>query len=136
MAQAQQPADRIRRVGVLIGAVENDPVWKPRVSAFVQALAGLGWADRRNMRIDLRWYADDADLTRARAQELVGLQPDIIPAAKQLPPERRDDVAFANRWAPHLRVIPTTGPSHGGDAPFVEGRCPVTTLRLPPAARR
>jgi putative ABC transport system substrate-binding protein len=76
-ARAQQ-RERTRRVGVLIGADENDPVWKPRVSAFTQALAGLGWMDSRNMRIDFRWYGDDADLIRARAQELVGLQPDII----------------------------------------------------------
>jgi putative tryptophan/tyrosine transport system substrate-binding protein len=76
-ARAQQ-RERTRRVGVLIGAYENDPVWKPRVSIFTQALAGLGWTDGRTTRIDLRWYGDDADLMRARAQELVGLQPDII----------------------------------------------------------
>jgi putative ABC transport system substrate-binding protein len=76
-ARAQQ-GERMRRIGVLIGADENDPVWKTRVAAFTQALAGLGWTDGRNMRIDLRWYGDDADLTRAHAQALVGLQPDII----------------------------------------------------------
>jgi putative ABC transport system substrate-binding protein len=26
-----------------------------RISAFTQALAGLGWTDGRNMRMDLRW---------------------------------------------------------------------------------
>ena len=77
MASAQQSV-RPQRIAVLIGADESDPVWKPRVSAFTQALTDLGWTDGRNMRIDLRWYGDDADLIRARAQELVGLQPDII----------------------------------------------------------
>jgi putative tryptophan/tyrosine transport system substrate-binding protein len=76
-ARAQQ-RERTRRVGVLIGAAENDPVWKPRLSAFTQALADLGWTDGRNVRIDLRWYADDIDLVRAQARELVGLQPDVI----------------------------------------------------------
>jgi putative ABC transport system substrate-binding protein len=48
------------------------------VSAFTQALAGLGWTDGRNVRMDLRWAGDDISRIRALAQELVGLQPDII----------------------------------------------------------
>jgi putative ABC transport system substrate-binding protein len=48
------------------------------VSAFTQALAGLGWTDGRNVRIDLRWWGDDTNRMRALAAELVGLQPDII----------------------------------------------------------
>jgi putative tryptophan/tyrosine transport system substrate-binding protein len=78
VAGRAQRGERTRRVGVLIGADKNDPVWKPRISAFTQALAGLGWTDGRNMRIDFRWYGDDPDLIRARTQELVGLQPDIL----------------------------------------------------------
>ena len=50
-ARAQQ-ADRVRRIGVLMPFDENDPLWKPGVSAFTQALAGLGWTDGRNVRID------------------------------------------------------------------------------------
>ena len=50
-----QPGDRVRRVGVLAGGDENDPVYKPYVSALTQALAGLGWTDGRNMRMDVRW---------------------------------------------------------------------------------
>jgi putative ABC transport system substrate-binding protein len=76
-ARAQQ-RQRVRRIGVLFPGDENDPVWKPRVSAFIQALAGLGWIDGRNVRIDLRWYSDDINRIRALAQELVGLQPDVI----------------------------------------------------------
>jgi putative ABC transport system substrate-binding protein len=45
---------------------------------FTQALAGLGWADGRNVRLDLRWHGGDINRIRALAQELVGLQPDII----------------------------------------------------------
>ena len=76
-ARAQQ-GDRVRRIGVLIGRDENDPVVKASVSAFTQALADLGWADGRNIRMDLRWGRGDINRTRALAQELVGLQPDII----------------------------------------------------------
>ena len=42
VARAQQ-GERVRRIGVLMPSDENDPVWKAFVSAFAQALAGLGW---------------------------------------------------------------------------------------------
>jgi putative ABC transport system substrate-binding protein len=76
-ARAQQ-GDRVRRIGVLMGFDENDPAAKARISAFTQALAGLGWTDGRNVRIDLRWAGGDINRMRALAQELVGLRPDII----------------------------------------------------------
>jgi putative ABC transport system substrate-binding protein len=50
-----QPAERVRRIGVLTGFDENDPLGKTWVSAFTQALADLGWTDGRNVRMDLRW---------------------------------------------------------------------------------
>jgi hypothetical protein len=50
----------------------------PLASAFTQALAGLGWTEGRNVRIDLRRYGGDPNRVRAFAQELVGLQADII----------------------------------------------------------
>jgi putative ABC transport system substrate-binding protein len=76
-ARAQQ-GDRVRRIGVLMVGDESDPVRKPYISALTQALADLGWTDGRNVRIDLRWAGDDPNRIRALAQELVGLQPDII----------------------------------------------------------
>ena len=78
LAVRAQQGNRVQRIGVLMGGDENDPVLKPRVSAFTQALADLGWADGRNVRMDLRWTGDDIDRIRAFAHELVGLQPDII----------------------------------------------------------
>jgi putative ABC transport system substrate-binding protein len=77
VARAQQ-GDRMRRIGVLMGGDENDPVMKPRLSAFTQALAELGWTDGRNVRMDLRWAGGDTNRIRAFAAELVSLQPDII----------------------------------------------------------
>jgi putative tryptophan/tyrosine transport system substrate-binding protein len=53
-------------------------------SAFTQALADLGWTDGRNVRMDLRWFGVDINRIRALARELVGLQPDIIPAGSTL----------------------------------------------------
>jgi putative ABC transport system substrate-binding protein len=78
LAARAQPSDRVRRIGVLMAGDENDPVQKTYVSAFTQALAGLGWTDGRNVRMDLRWEGGDINRIRALAQELVRLQPDII----------------------------------------------------------
>ena len=47
-------------------------------SVFTQALADLGWTVGRNLRMGLRWGRGDNNRIRALAQELVGLQPDII----------------------------------------------------------
>jgi putative tryptophan/tyrosine transport system substrate-binding protein len=76
VARAQQ--DHMRRVGVLMGFDENDPVAKAYLSAFTQALAALGWTDGRNVRMHLRLTGSDISRVRAFAHELVGLQPDII----------------------------------------------------------
>jgi putative ABC transport system substrate-binding protein len=76
-ARAQQ-GDRVRRIGVLMPGDENDPEYKSRLAAFTQSLAGLGWTDGRNVRMDFRWGGDDINRIRALAKELVGLQPDII----------------------------------------------------------
>jgi putative ABC transport system substrate-binding protein len=66
-ARAQQ-AQRLRRIGVLIAGNENDPLVKTAASAFVQALAGLGWTDGRNVRMELRWAGGDIQSnTSARA---------------------------------------------------------------------
>jgi len=77
VGRAQQ-GERVRRIGVLLGGDENDPGQKRRITAFTQALADLGWIDGRNVRMDLRWIGGDINRSRALAQELVGLQPDII----------------------------------------------------------
>jgi putative ABC transport system substrate-binding protein len=77
VARAQQ-GDRVRRIGVLWPRDESDLDSKPYVSTYTQALADLGWTDGRNVRIDFRWGRGDINRMRALAQELVGLQPDII----------------------------------------------------------
>jgi putative ABC transport system substrate-binding protein len=76
-ARAQQP-ERMRRIGVLFSGDENDPSPRTWLSAFVTAFAELGWTDGRNVRMDVRWAGADINRIRALAQELVGLQPDII----------------------------------------------------------
>ena len=81
LAAGAQQGDRVRRIGLLMWLDENDPAAKSDLSAFTQALAGLGWTEGRNVRMDLRWYGDDTNRILAFALELVGLQPDVILAS-------------------------------------------------------
>ena len=79
-ARAQQ-ADRVRRVGVLMSRAAGDPEEQARFAAFLEGLQKLGWTDGRNVRIDYRWAAADADRSRTYAAELVALAPDVILAS-------------------------------------------------------
>ena len=76
-ARAQQ-ADRMRRVGVLESRAADDPEGQARLAVFLQGLQELGWTDGRNVRIDYRWAAADADRYRTYAAELVALAPEVI----------------------------------------------------------
>jgi putative tryptophan/tyrosine transport system substrate-binding protein len=76
-ARAQQP-DRMRRIGVLMPLPADDPVVQARVAAFAQGLQQSGWTIGRNVQIDTRWAAADADRIRSHAAELVALAPDVI----------------------------------------------------------
>jgi ABC-type uncharacterized transport system substrate-binding protein len=76
-ARAQQ-AERVRRMGVLLGWTPGTPQSGPFLAAFTRALQELGWVEGRNVRIDYRWAGSDADQITAFAKELVNLQPDLI----------------------------------------------------------
>jgi ABC transporter substrate binding protein/Enoyl-(Acyl carrier protein) reductase len=85
-AASAQPAQKARRIGVLMGLSESNPAFPRLVDAFVQELARLGWVDGHNARIEQRW-------TNADAAELVASQFDVIvcsttPAAAALHRER------------------------------------------------
>jgi putative ABC transport system substrate-binding protein len=87
-ARAQQ-RERVRRVGVLMNLAADDAEGQARLVAFLQGLQKAGWAVGRNLRIDLRWGAGDAEHFRKQAAELVALTPDVlfasgIPAATPL----------------------------------------------------
>src|SRR5262245_29540213 len=78
---AVRTQERVRRVGVLIGAATagmDDPDSRSRVTAFQQALQQLGWIDGRNVRFDHRWATGSADDILKNAKEMVALDPDVI----------------------------------------------------------
>src|SRR5262249_20266558 len=65
------------RVGVLMYLAADDAEAQARLAAFVRGLQQLGWTEGRNVRIDRRWGAGDADRARKYAAELVALGPDV-----------------------------------------------------------
>src|SRR5215472_16988578 len=79
VARAQQ-GERMRRIGVLMATTADDPEYQPRMQAFQQGLAELGWTDGRNVRVDTRWATTNADDIRKHAVELAALAPDVIVA--------------------------------------------------------
>ena len=76
-ARSQQP-ERMRRIGVVMNLAADDLESQRRKRAFVEGLQQLGWTEGRNIRIDTRWGAGDADRFRQHAAELVELAPDVI----------------------------------------------------------
>ena len=78
-ARAQQPGERMRRIGVLVGLAEDDPESTARLAAFRQGLEKRGWSEGRNVRMDTRFAPDSsADQAQVQAKELIALQPDVI----------------------------------------------------------
>jgi len=76
-ARAQQ-SDRMRRIGVLVNLPADDPQAQVRNAALLQGLQELGWTVGRNVRIDFRWGAANAERIRRDAAELVALAPDVL----------------------------------------------------------
>jgi putative ABC transport system substrate-binding protein len=78
IAASAQQSERMRRIGVLVNLPADDPQAQVRNAALLQGLQELGWTVGRNLRIDYRWGAGNADNVRKFAAELVALAPDVI----------------------------------------------------------
>jgi putative tryptophan/tyrosine transport system substrate-binding protein len=76
-ARAQQP-ERIRRIGIIMPASEDEPEYQARVGAFRQGLTLLGWTVGPNVRIDTHWATRNPAEIRRHAAELAALAPDVI----------------------------------------------------------
>jgi putative ABC transport system substrate-binding protein len=88
LAARAQVSERMRRIGVLMPSSADDAEYQARLAAFLHGLQQLGWSDGRNVRIDTRWGAGDANLSRKYAAELIALAPDVIlaPSSTSLGP--------------------------------------------------
>jgi putative tryptophan/tyrosine transport system substrate-binding protein len=74
-ASAQQP----RRIGLLISNyAQTDREGQASIAAFLDTFQKLGWTEGRNVRIEYRWDAGDAERIKASAAELVHSAPDVI----------------------------------------------------------
>ena len=78
LAARAQPAERMRRVGVLMGYAETDPAAQAQIAALREQLQKLGWDEGRNIRIDVRFPAADAGRVHAILMELKSLTPDVL----------------------------------------------------------
>jgi ABC-type uncharacterized transport system substrate-binding protein len=78
LAARTQQGERMRRIGVLVNLPSDDPQAQVRNAALLQGLQERGWTVGRNLRIDFRWGAGNADNVRKFAAELVALAPDVI----------------------------------------------------------
>src|SRR5215467_5207123 len=76
VARAQQA--RTRRIGILMAYRPSDKEMQARIGALRQELQRLGWTKGVNIQFDERWTADDMELVRANAANLVDLNPDVI----------------------------------------------------------
>ena len=76
-----QPAEPVRRVGVIIAFPEDDPLAQAAKTAFQEALGRAGWMEGKNVRIDYRFAAGDPALFKKYGAEIVGLSPDVVLAS-------------------------------------------------------
>jgi putative tryptophan/tyrosine transport system substrate-binding protein len=96
-AHAQQ-AERARRIGVLLPATADDPVWQTRFGAFLQGLQQSGWSIGQNVRIETRWATINAAEIRRHATELAALAPDVVLAY---------GTSTMGAWRQATRTVPT-----------------------------
>ncbi len=78
LAVRAQQSGRMRRIGVLLAGAEDDPLYQSPMVVLREGLQKLGWTERRNLRIDVRFGSSDSDRVSAYAEELVSLTPDVI----------------------------------------------------------
>jgi putative ABC transport system substrate-binding protein len=78
LAAHGQQGERARRIGVIVPATADDPVWQARLGAFLQGLALLGWTIGRNAQIDIRWGRSNISELRRQTAEMAALAPDVI----------------------------------------------------------
>jgi putative ABC transport system substrate-binding protein len=78
--RAARARDRVRKIGVIMNYGAADPEGKARLSALQEELGKLGWAAGRNVQIEIRWAAGNAELMATSASQLISQLADVIVA--------------------------------------------------------
>ena len=73
-----QPVDQVRRIGILEAYEEADPEGRAQISAFRDELSKLGWVEGRNVVIDFKSGAVEAEALPPIAKELLAKKPDVV----------------------------------------------------------
>ena len=77
-ALAQAPADRPRRVGLMVATGENDPEGMGRADAFRRSLAEAGWTDGRDVTIEVAWYRGSFPVAQTVAKDLLDRGAEVL----------------------------------------------------------
>ena len=75
---AQPSPGRPRRIGLMMAISENDPEGRHRVETFRQSLKEVGWAEGRNIAIEMAWYRGNFQLAQTAAKDYADRQVDVI----------------------------------------------------------
>jgi putative ABC transport system substrate-binding protein len=77
LAAQPQQNEPTRRIGVLM-TTADDAEGQRRLSAFREGLEKRGWAEGKNIRVEVNWSVTDAERARSVVDELIGRAPDLI----------------------------------------------------------
>jgi putative ABC transport system substrate-binding protein len=77
LAAGAQRAERLRRVGLILGGRESDPQMQARIRALREGLAMHGWIEGRDYCFEVRWSAAGPEGERSQVDELLALAPDV-----------------------------------------------------------
>jgi putative tryptophan/tyrosine transport system substrate-binding protein len=130
VAARGQPAPRVRRLGWLYPFDESDPSGRLWMAAFIQGLAELGWAEGRNLQIDIRWNPKTPEEARKFTQQLIALQPDVLVTGvpslvRALQQQTRTiPIVFHGAGDPLAAGLVTSIPHPGGNTTGVTDRFP------------
>jgi len=73
-----QASDRLRHIGILMSGAQNDSEMQARVAGLREGLSRFGWSENRNLQIDYRYSAVNAEGARQAVKELVAQRPEAI----------------------------------------------------------
>ena len=75
---AQATSGKPKRVGIMMAIAADDPEGLGRIDVFRRDLAEAGWADSRNVTIEIGWYRGSLQIANEVARDLVARGVDVM----------------------------------------------------------